>query len=190
MQQATSTQLLVQPNRLFSFLDAATKSLTTDPEFGVGTMRDMATSVKGIGLDEIQFVTVPNEPYEPDPNRVQWKDSADQIWSALREDRPVGGRRSRRRHPPRPRRHRSPCPPTRSRCTWSTPPACRGWPARPRAALEVQGFAGVTTANGPVGPSGVTVEYTGDRAEEARTVAAAFPAPGSSRSAGSAAPCG
>ena len=53
-------------------------------------MRDLASSVQGIGLDEIQFVTVPHEPYPPDPNRVQWKASADQIWSALREDRPVG----------------------------------------------------------------------------------------------------
>ena len=91
MQEATSTRLLVQPTRLYSFLDAATRSLTTDPDFGLGTMRDLASSVKGIGLDEIQFVTVPNEAYAADPNRVQWKASADQIWSALREDRPVGG---------------------------------------------------------------------------------------------------
>ena len=36
MQEATSTQLILQPSRLYSFLDAATSSLTTDPEFGVG----------------------------------------------------------------------------------------------------------------------------------------------------------
>ena len=114
MQQATSTQLLVQPTKLYSFLDAATRSLTTDPEFGVGTMRDLATSVKGIGLDEIQFVTVPNEPYAPDPNRVQWKASADQIWSALREDRPVGATKKPATASPSPTARRSPSPPTRS----------------------------------------------------------------------------
>ena len=92
MQKATSSKLLLEPAKLYSFLNAATKSLTTDPEFGVGTMKDLAASVKGIGLDKIQFVTVPNEPYTPDPNRVQWKDSAEQIWSALRADRAVGAK--------------------------------------------------------------------------------------------------
>ena len=77
MQEATSTQLLLQPNKLYAFLDAATSSLTTDPEFGVGTMRDLATSVRGIGLDQIDFITVPTEPYAPDVNRVQWRDSAE-----------------------------------------------------------------------------------------------------------------
>ena len=106
MQEATSTQLLLQPTQLYSFLDAATKSLTTDPELGIGTMRDMAASVRGIGLDKIQFVTVPTEPYAPDPNRVQWKASADAdlVGPARRppgrcRSKPVGGpvvqRRSR-----------------------------------------------------------------------------------------------
>ena len=90
MQQATSTQLLVQPNRLFSFLDAATKSLTTDPEFGVGTMRDMATSVKGIGLDEIQFVTLPTEYFPRESEfwgKVAWTGQADEIWKLIAVDK-------------------------------------------------------------------------------------------------------
>ncbi len=82
--------MLFQPTKLFGFLDAATKSLTTDPAFGLGTMKDLAESIRGIGLSNIQFVTVPNETYAPDPNRVQWKDSADVIWTALREDRRIG----------------------------------------------------------------------------------------------------
>ena len=175
MQQATSTQLLVQPNRLFSFLDAATKSLTTDPEFSVGTMRDMATSVKGIGLDEIQFVTVPNEAYEPDPNRVQWKDSADQIWSALREDRPVGGTKKPATASPSPSASPLTVAPDEVTVRVVNASGVPGLARQASEALEVQGFAGVTTANGPVGPHGATVEYSGDRAEEARTVAAAFP---------------
>ena len=43
------------------------------------------------------------------------------------------------------------------------------------AALAVQGFAGVTTSNAPAGPTGAHVEYSGNSAEAARTVAAAFP---------------
>ena len=73
----------------------------------------MASSVKGIGLDRIQFVTVPNEPYPQDPNRVRWKASADQIWSALREDRQLGGPR-----PTPSRGSRSPSPRPTSPSAW------------------------------------------------------------------------
>ena len=89
-QEATSSRMLLQPTKLFGFLDAATRSLTTDPDFGLGTMQDLAASVRGIGLSEIQFVTVPVEEYAPDHNRVQWSKAAPQIWSALREDRRFG----------------------------------------------------------------------------------------------------
>jgi LCP family protein required for cell wall assembly len=175
MQKATSTQLLVQPNRLYSFLDAATTSLTTDPQFGLGTMKDLAGSVKGIGLDEIQFVTVPNEPYTPDPNRVQWQASADKIWSALREDRPVGGSKKPATSAPTP----TPSPLTVSPDEVSVRVVnASGMPGLARqaaAALAVQGFAGVMTSNAPAGPTGAHVEYSGNAAEAARTVAAALP---------------
>ena len=39
------------------------------------------------------FVTVPNEPYTLDPNRVQWKPSAaDALWRSLRFDQPLPGK--------------------------------------------------------------------------------------------------
>ncbi|HET6969178.1 MAG TPA: LCP family protein [Ornithinibacter sp.] len=175
MQQATSAQLLAQPPKLYSFLDAATKSLTTDPDFGLGTMKDLASSVKGIGLDEIQFVTVPNEAYTPDPNRVQWKASADQIWSALREDRPVGSTKKPATASPSPTTSPLTVPPDEVSVRVVNASGVPGLARQARSGLEVQGFAGVTTANGPVGPTGVLVEYSGDHAEDARTVAAAFP---------------
>ena len=175
MQEATSSKLLFQPSRLFGFLDAATKSLTTDPEFGLSTMQDLATSVRGIGLDEIQFVTVPNEIYPLDPNRVQWKASAAQIWQALREDRQLGV----------PTKSASPTPTPSSAPLTVTPDeidvevvnasGVSGLARQAREALRVQGFVGVTTANAPVGDKGALVEYSGEQAEAARTVAAAFP---------------
>jgi LCP family protein required for cell wall assembly len=60
-QEATSTRLLFQPTRLYGFLDAATRSLTTDPGFGLGTMNGLAQSVRNVGLSNIEFITVPNE---------------------------------------------------------------------------------------------------------------------------------
>ena len=66
-QKATESSLLLRPDKLLRFLDAATKSLTTDPEFGVGEMREVANSIKGIGVDKIQFVTVPTRPTRRTP---------------------------------------------------------------------------------------------------------------------------
>ena len=175
MQEATSTELLLQPTKLYSFLNAATSSLTTDPELGIGTMRDMAASVRGIGLDQIQFVTVPTEPYPADPNRVQWKASADEIWSALRDDRQIGAKR------PSAAATAGAAPLTVSPAAISVDvrnaTSTKGLARQAQAALTVQGFAEVTmsTATGVAPPAGALVEYSGADDEAARTVAAAFP---------------
>ena len=41
-------------------------------------------------MNEIQTRTVPVVPWSQDPNRVVWSDDADEIWGALRNDRPLG----------------------------------------------------------------------------------------------------
>ena len=92
VQEATRTSLLVRPDKLFGFLDAATKSLTTDEQFDLGTMKDLASSVKDIGIENIQFITVPVQPYPADPNRVEWAPSADALWQTLRDDAVVGAK--------------------------------------------------------------------------------------------------
>jgi LCP family protein required for cell wall assembly len=61
--KAVSAGTLVNPVRLYKFLDAATKSLTTDP--GLASLNELAglsKSLRGIGLDQIQFLTVPFKP--------------------------------------------------------------------------------------------------------------------------------
>ncbi|MGZ4479024.1 MAG: LCP family protein [Nocardioidaceae bacterium] len=86
--KAISAGTLVNPVRLYKFMDAATKSLTTDP--GLAHLNDLAglaKQVKNIGLSNIQFLTVPFEAYAPDPNRLQWKQpDADRLWKRLRND--------------------------------------------------------------------------------------------------------
>ena len=175
IQRATSTQLLFEPTKLFAFLNAATKSLTTDPEFGVGTMGDLASSVKGIGLDKIQFVTVPNEPYAPDPNRVQWKGSAEQIWSALRADRAVGAKATKPSATPSPTSSPLTASPADVQVSVVNATGVSGLARQAARALEVQGFTGVTTGTTATTTEPVVVEYSGQHAEDARTVAAAFP---------------
>jgi LCP family protein required for cell wall assembly len=87
-----STGLLLRPDRLYNFLAAATNSVTTDPDLGsLKAMASLAQDVRDLGTKDVTFVTVPNEAYPEDPNRVQWKESADALWTALRFDRPLPG---------------------------------------------------------------------------------------------------
>ncbi|MFW5470872.1 LCP family protein [Knoellia sp. CPCC 206435] len=171
-QEATRSSLLLRPDKLLRFLDAATRSLTTDPDFGLGQMRDVAESVKGIGVDKIQFVTVPTEPYPADANRVQWAPAANTLWAAIRDDRDLGT--------PRP----TPSPtdtapltvaPDRIPVEIVNASGTIGLAKQAVTALQVQGFPGPTSVNSDVPAKGVTVEYSGAGREAARTVAAAFP---------------
>ena len=171
-QEATSTRLLFQPTKLYSFLDAATKSLTTDPEFGLGTMKDLAESVRGIGLDNIQFLTVPNEPYPADPNRVQWSQSADLIWESLREDRPL--EQESDEATPSPSESPLTVSPDEISVVVANGSGATGLSHQAVEALLVQGFANATTDNADF-RTGTLVEYPGGMEEAARTVAAAFP---------------
>ncbi len=94
--KAISAGTLLNPVRLYNFLDAATKSLTTDPELAsLGKLRSLAGQLKNIGLDQIQFLTVPWETYPPDHNRVQWAPEAAQVWKKLRLDEPLPNRFSK-----------------------------------------------------------------------------------------------
>lgn len=91
IQKVTSSGVLFNPLELYSFLDAATESITTDPGLGsIKALGSMAVRVRAIGLDRIDFLTVPNEAYPPDPNRVQWaQPEADLLWEQLRLDQPL-----------------------------------------------------------------------------------------------------
>ena len=42
-----------------------------------------------IGLDRVQFLTVPFESYAPNPNRLQWSRAAEDVWAQLRADQPL-----------------------------------------------------------------------------------------------------
>ena len=91
--KAVSAGTLVNPVRLYRFLDAATKSLTTDSDLAsIGRLSGLAKSLKGIGLSHIQFLTVPFQEYPPDPNRLEWAPQAKELWTSIRNDKPVAKR--------------------------------------------------------------------------------------------------
>ena len=88
--KVVSAGTLVNPVRLYKFLDAATKSLTTDPGLAsLNKLGGLAKSLKGIGLSNVQFLTVPFQSYAPDPNRLQWAPGANRLWYRIRNDLPL-----------------------------------------------------------------------------------------------------
>ncbi|MBR7826795.1 LCP family protein [Actinospica sp. MGRD01-02] len=84
-QQVRSAGLLTDPVKLYKVLDAATQSITTDP--GLGTVTDLynlTQTLNEIPSGKITYVTVPNEPYPQDTNRVIWSEpAATNLWTSL-----------------------------------------------------------------------------------------------------------
>lgn len=87
IQKVQSMGLLLNPVRLYAFLDAATKSVTTDPGLGsLNKLRGLTQQVQGIGQKQIRFVTVPVHD-RPDHATVAFtQPKADQLFRALRSD--------------------------------------------------------------------------------------------------------
>lgn len=91
VKKVQSNGVLLNPTRLYPVLDAATKSLTTDP--GLDSLKDLydlTRSIRGIPTEKVQFLTVPRQPYSADPNRDELvQPEASQLFKRLREDTPV-----------------------------------------------------------------------------------------------------
>ncbi len=91
VEKVVSKGTLANPVRLYRFLDAATESLTTDTGFArLKELASLGASLKDIGLDNIQFITVPNEPFPADTNRLQLAPEAAELWRRIRFDRSLG----------------------------------------------------------------------------------------------------
>jgi LCP family protein required for cell wall assembly len=86
-----SNGVLLNPTKLYPVLDAATKALTTDP--GLDSLRDLydlASSMRDVPSERVQFLTVPRRPYRFDGNRDELIESqAEKLFRQLREDAPV-----------------------------------------------------------------------------------------------------
>ncbi len=93
--QVVSSDTLARPDRLIRFLEAATKSLTLDK--GLGNLTKIAglgNDFRGIGLDSIQFLTIPNTVDPTNPNHLVWTPQAKQVWKKIAADEPLTRRLS------------------------------------------------------------------------------------------------
>jgi len=91
--QVRAAGLITDPLKLYKVLDAATSSITTDP--GLGTVTDLyslAQTLNGIPNGKTDYVTVPNEPYPADTNRVVWTEpDATNLWDGLIDEAATAG---------------------------------------------------------------------------------------------------
>jgi LCP family protein required for cell wall assembly len=94
--QVVTAGTLARPDRLLRFLDSATKSLTVDPGLkSVVKLAELGGQFQGIGLDNIQFTTIPIITAPSDPNRLAFQQpEADQVWAKIRNDKPLTKRLS------------------------------------------------------------------------------------------------
>ncbi|MEU2716254.1 LCP family protein [Streptomyces sp. NPDC007205] len=86
-----SNDVLLNPVKLYPVLDAATSSLTADPELAsLRGLYQLVRGLRGIPTERVQFLTVPRESYVYDANRDQLVEpEAERLFARLRTDQPV-----------------------------------------------------------------------------------------------------
>jgi LCP family protein required for cell wall assembly len=82
--------LLTDVPQLVQFLNAATSSVTANPELAsIPAMTGLAFSLQNVPTSNITFMTIPFAAAASDPNRVEWTSEADAIWANMANDLPL-----------------------------------------------------------------------------------------------------
>ncbi|WP_406169875.1 LCP family protein [Streptomyces sp. NBC_00996] len=86
-----SNDVLLNPTKLYPVLDAATSSLTTDPDLAsLRGLYDLVRGMRDIPTEHVQFLTVPRTSYVHNSNRDQLvQPAAAHLFTRLRSDEPV-----------------------------------------------------------------------------------------------------
>jgi LCP family protein required for cell wall assembly len=88
--KALSAGVLANPTKLYSLLNAGTKTLTTDKGLNIGVMMQIAQGMQGLTAGKLRFVTVPWGAYSGDANRVALRQpDASQFFDAIRNDKGI-----------------------------------------------------------------------------------------------------
>jgi len=91
VREVKSAGTLTRFDKVVNFLDAATKSLTTDTELdSVTRLGKIAMQLQSIGLDKVKFVTLPTEYFSRDSDhwgKVFWTPEATKIWKLINADK-------------------------------------------------------------------------------------------------------
>jgi LCP family protein required for cell wall assembly len=179
IRKATSTGLLLRPFSLYHFLDAATRSIETDPGFGLSQLKDLAGKLHGLKPGKVDLLTVPLSDANAYVNIgglqasvVFWdKQRASALWQALRKDGPLPGTELKKSPSPTP----SPLtvPPSSIHVRVLNGTGQRGLAHKVASDLASRGFVidGVGDADSSSYSSSV-VRYGVDKNESSQTLAA------------------
>jgi LCP family protein required for cell wall assembly len=166
--KAMSNGTLTSPGRLYGFLDAATKAVTTDKDFTVDEMRKVAGSVQGMTAGKVQFVTVPWEAYALDANRIQWKQpDAGNLFAAIRSDNQVQA-------PPKAGTQAS-LPPSQVKVRVLNGTSTPGLAQRVGDQLTARGYSVVQIGTSPAKPSKTELRYGTGADQQAAALAQVAP---------------
>jgi LCP family protein required for cell wall assembly len=81
------SDLLANPIRLLSVITDAAASMTTDSGMTVSDLMEIAGSFHDLSSKNVQFITVPNEPWTQNPDRIQFEQpQAGEVFSAIAHD--------------------------------------------------------------------------------------------------------
>ena len=89
MRQVLSSGTLLNPAALLGVLDAATESLTADPQMAdINNLKDLALSLKDLKPKDVTFTTLPWTPNSDGATVSVNAEKAKPIWDAMKNDTP------------------------------------------------------------------------------------------------------
>ncbi|MCR1783974.1 LCP family protein [Nocardioides carbamazepini] len=86
--KALTAGMIARPDRMISFMNAATSSLQTDFK-GIAQMADLAVTAQGIGADNIKFITTPWVYSDKVSSGIEWTPDVERLWQLVRRDKPL-----------------------------------------------------------------------------------------------------
>ncbi|MFD4568899.1 LCP family protein [Streptomyces sp. NPDC058467] len=152
-----SNDVLLNPTKLYPVLDAATSSLTTDPDLAsLRGLYDLVRGMRDIPTEHVQFLTVPRTSYAYNANRDQLVEpAAARLFARLRADAPVAVSKDL----PEDAASESADADHADRANGSygpSPSSGASRPSSPSRSSGPSGASGPSDASGPSGPSGAS----------------------------------
>jgi LCP family protein required for cell wall assembly len=170
VRQVEQTSLLTNPVRLYGLLDAATRSITTDPGLGgLLKLRSLATTLTGLKPADVTFLTIPWKDRGDHANVVIDTSQAQPILNALAADRPWPPVASTVTTTTKPLK----TPPSQVRVKVLNATGVAGNAAKAAAALTAEGFHIVSVGTAPSVSATTVVHYDPAYDESGRTLTAA-----------------
>ena len=90
LNEALNKNLFTQSNQLYQLSKATLDSLNMSPGLAnMNVFAGLAMSLKSIDTSRVYALTTPNKAAPQDHNRVVWTEAANDVWSVLREGKPL-----------------------------------------------------------------------------------------------------